>query len=440
MTEETRRRWTPGPSTLTAKRDLYLRLMKQEMSNSAACRLAGVNRKTGSRWRYGRTVTTETGQLHYPAIASTVVEGSTRFLSDAERIVIADGVRAGRSARAIAGELGRHPTTVSRELGRNRDPVSGEYRPYGAHRLALTRRPRPKQRCVDDNDELRELIQQRLDTRWSPEQIAGSLVLEHPGREDMRVCHDTIYQAIYAPSSRVRREDRPVLRSGRQHRRRRRNGARGERFTEPMINVRERSDTADDRVEAGHWEGDLIIGAHNRSAIGTLLERTTRLTVLVHFDGQRRSERLRDEMTAVFARFPASLRRSLTCDQGIEMARHHEFSQTSGIPVFFCDRASPWQRPTNENTNGLLRDYFPKGTDLSIYTVEDPPTSLTNSTNDLARSSTGPLPQPCSLPSSIRPRCDDRLNPPRRHPGAKSSRRTQLHLLHAEIQALSRTV
>jgi IS30 family transposase len=254
MAEEMRRRWTPGPSPLTTKRDLYLRLMKQGMSNSAACRLAGVNRRTGNRWRYGRTVTTETGQFHYPAIATTVVEASRRFLSDAERIVIADGVRAGRSTRAIAAELGRHPTTVTRELARNSDPASGEYRPYSAHVLALGRRPRPKQRRVDDNDELRELIQQRLDTRWSPEQIASSLVLEHPDRDDMRACHETIYQAIYAPSSRLRREDRPVLRSGRQHRRRRRNGARLERFTEPMTNVSERSDTADDRAEAGHWE------------------------------------------------------------------------------------------------------------------------------------------------------------------------------------------
>lgn len=347
--------------------------MKQGMTNSAACEAAGVNRRTGNRWRYGRTVTTEAGQLHYPPIASTVeVEAdSRRFLSDVDRFVIADGLRAGRSHRAIAVELGRHPTTVSREVARNRDPVSGEYRPFTAHRLALSRRARPKPRRADTNEELCRVVQGRLDKRWSPEQISAWLVSEYPDRGDMRACHETIYQAIYAPSSRLRRDDRPVLRTGRQHRRQRRNGARLERFTEPMVNVSERPDSAADRGEAGHWEGDLIIGTYNRSAIGTLVERTTRTTLLVHFAGGRRSEELRDEMTAIFEQFPASLRRSLTWDQGIEMARHHEFTTTTGIPVFFCDRASPWQRPSNENTNGLLRDYFPKGTDLSVHTADD---------------------------------------------------------------------
>ncbi len=178
-------------------------------------------------------------------LSSTVKEGSRRFLSDAERIVIADGVQAGRSARAIAAELGRHPTTVSRELPSNRDAVSGEYRPYAAHRFALARRPRPKQRRTDSNDELCTVVQQRLDTRRVPGTDRWLVVLDYPSREDMRACHEAIYQAIYAPSSPLRRDDRPVLRSGRQHRRRPRNGARGKRFTEPMVNVRERSDRGD---------------------------------------------------------------------------------------------------------------------------------------------------------------------------------------------------
>jgi IS30 family transposase len=345
--------------------------MKQGHTNSAACRIAGINRKTGNRWRFGRTVTTEAGQLHYPPIAVSEPDGSGRFLSDLERIAIADGLRAGRTHRKIAVELGRHPTTVSREVARNSDAVSGEYRPFAAHHQALARRARPKQRRTDSNEELCRVVQQRLDKRWSPEQIAAWLIAEYPDRDDMRLCHETIYQAIYAPTSRLRRDDRPVLRTGRLHRRRRRNGARVERFTEPMVNVSERPDSAADRVEPGHWEGDLIIGSYNRSAIGTLVERTTRTTMLVHFAGGRRSEELRDEMTKIFEQLPASLRRSLTWDQGIEMARHHEFSQTTGIAVYFCDRASPWQRPTNENTNGLLRDYFPKGTDLSVHTPAD---------------------------------------------------------------------
>jgi len=345
--------------------------MKQGMTNSAACRTAGVNRKTGVRWRYGRTVETTTGQLRYAPIAEEE-ETSSKFLSSDERIRIADGHRAGKSSRVIGAEVGRHPTTVSREIARNSDPASGEYRPFAAQQQAASRRTRPKQRRVEANLELRAVVQKGLDKRWSPEQIAASLPAEHPDRVDMRACPETIYQAICAPGSVLQRPDRPVLRSGREHRRRRRrDGQRLERFTAPMTNVSERPDSADDRGEAGHWEGDLIVGAFNRSAIGTLVERSTRMTLLIHLAGGRSAERLRDEMVAVFAQLPAELRRSLTWDQGIEMARHHEFSAASGVPVYFCNRASPWQRPTNENTNGLLREYFPKGTDLSVHTLED---------------------------------------------------------------------
>ena len=138
-----------------------------------------------------------------------------------------------------------------------------------------------------------------------------------------------------------------------------------------MTNISERPPSADNRIETGHWEGDLIVGAFNRSAIGTLVERSTRLTLLIHLAGGRSAQRLRDEMIAVFAALPPELRRSLTWDQGIEMARHHEFSAASGVPVYFCNRSSPWQRPTNENTNGLLREYFPKGTNLSVHSIDD---------------------------------------------------------------------
>ena len=345
--------------------------MNQGWSNSAACREAGINRRTGSRWRYGRTVETTTGQLHYPPIA-VKAESSSRFLSSEERIRIADGHRLGKTSRVIGAELGRHPTTVSREIARNSDLASGEYRPFAAEQQAASRRARPKPRRVETNEELRVVVQTRLNTRWSPEQIAASLTAEHPDRPDMHASTETIYQAIYAPGSVLQRPDRPVLRSGRVHRRRRRrDGQRLERFTEPMTNISERPPSADNRIETGHWEGDLIVGAFNRSAIGTLVERSTRLTLLIHLAGGRSAERLRDEMIAVFAALPPELRRSLTWDQGIEMARHHEFSAASGVPVYFCNRSSPWQRPTNENTNGLLREYFPKGTNLSVHSIDD---------------------------------------------------------------------
>jgi transposase, IS30 family len=159
------------------------------------------------------------------------------------------------------------------------------------------------------------------------------------------------------------------LRTRRLQRRKRRRGEKP-RFTTPMRQLSERSPKAADRSEAGHWEGDLIIGEFNGSAIGTLVERVTRLTMLVHFDGARTAEQLKEAMIQRFDELPAHLRLSLTWDQGIEMASHHEFTAETGIPVFFCEPHSPWQRPSNENTNGLLRGYFPKSTDLSVRTPE----------------------------------------------------------------------
>ena len=162
-----------------------------------------------------------------------------------------------------------------------------------------------------------------------------------------------------------------VLRTGRLNRQRRRNGKRTSRFIVAMTPIKDRPAEVEDRVEVGHWEGDLITGTLNQSAIGTLVERSTKFTMLVHFVGTHDAEQLRDSMTVIFNRLPASLRRSLTWDQGIEMARHHEFSAATSMPVYFCEPRSPWQRGTNENTNGLLRQYFPKGTDLSVHTPED---------------------------------------------------------------------
>jgi IS30 family transposase len=189
----------------------------------------------------------------------------------------------------------------------------------------------------------------------------------------MHVCHETIYQALYVQGrGELRRELTRALRTGRAIRKPRRLAQqRQPRYSTPMVMISERPAEADDRAVPGHWEGDCIIGKSGTSAIGTLVERSTRYVMLVHLPIDRSAERMRDALIAAMATLPAHLRRSLTWDQGSEMGRHHEFSIAADMPVSFCEPASPWQRGSNENTNGLLRQYFPKGTDLSVHTRQD---------------------------------------------------------------------
>jgi transposase, IS30 family len=216
-------------------------------------------------------------------------------------------------------------------------------------------------------------VQQRLERRWSPEQICHALRVEFPDQPQRHVVHETIYQAIYRPSlGGLRRELPQVLRTGRRRRRpRRRPDARRPGGLGDMRMIDQRPAEAGDRATPGHWEGDLITGASNRSAIGTLVERTSRFTILLHLPGHSHgAEALRDAVIAALSPLPAQLRQSLAWDQGKEMALHHQISQALGMPVFFCEKASPWQRPSNENTNGLLRQYFPKGTDLRDHDPE----------------------------------------------------------------------
>ena len=215
---------------LTAKRDLYVQLMSQGMRNSEACRQVGVNRKTGQRWRLGRVVKDpKRGEYSYEPIMPPAAELSQRYLSDQERIVVADGVRAGRSKRAIAVELGRSVSTVCREVARNAEP-SGEYRPHAAQQRMLACRPRPKHRRAALNVELRGLVQDRLNKRWSPEQSSKSLSVELPDRPDLRLAPESIYQALYAVSGVLTSSPKVVLRTGRMNRQRRRNGKRTSRF------------------------------------------------------------------------------------------------------------------------------------------------------------------------------------------------------------------
>ncbi|WP_344897578.1 IS30 family transposase, partial [Nonomuraea antimicrobica] len=292
--------------------------------------------------------------------------GASRYLREDERIHIADRVREKASIREIARELGRAPSTISREVRRNRHPTNRQYRPHAAQARADARRPRPKPSKVGQNPELRAYIQDHLHERWSPEQIAQSLRRSFPDRPEMHVCHETIYQALYVQGrGELRRELSKALRTGRAMRKPRRQAQHT-----PMVMLSERPAEADDRAVPGHWEGDCIIGKNGNSAIGTLVERTTRYVMLVHLPIDRSAERMRDALVEIMAALPAHLKRSLTWDQGSEMGRHHEFAVATDMPVYFCNPASPWRRGSNENTNGLLRQYFPKGTDLSVHTRE----------------------------------------------------------------------
>jgi transposase, IS30 family len=366
-------RGRPGSAPQTDKREAYARLIAAGVSSLQACRMVGINPRTGKRWRHGRTITSSGGRrLHYPpVINSPVREVSPRFLSEDERVAIADLHRRGRGARAIAREVGRDPATISRELRRNLDPASGQYRPFAAQRMAAARRARPGRGKLACDAELAGFVQEQLRRRWSPEQICHALRERFPDQPSRHLVPETIYQALYRPGSTLRRELPPrVLRTGRSRRRPRRhpNARRGRLVNMTMIDKRPAE--AAERSTPGHWEGDLITGASNRSAIGTLVERTSRFTILLHLPADHGAQAVHQAVVAALAVLPASLRRSLTWDQGSEMALHAQISQELGMPVFFCEKASPWQRPSNENTNGLLRQYFPKGTDLRVHSLE----------------------------------------------------------------------
>ena len=369
-------RGQPGAAPQTAKREQFAQLIARGVPSAQACRIVGVNPRTGKWWRHGRTITSSSGQrLHYPAVINTRTrEISSRYVSEDERVRIADLVREGAGVRAIAKELGRSPSTISRELRRNREEPTGQYRPFTAHRLAVGRRARSGRGKLLRDLVLREFVVDRLQKRWSPEQIAAALRRQFPEEPERHLVPETIYQAVYRPElGGLCRELPAVLRSGRRRRRPHRRGdARRAGALGNMRMLDQRPAEAADRAAPGHWEGDLIVGADNRSAIGTVVERTSRFTVLLYLpDGRHTAEAVRDALLAKMGLIPAALRRSLAWDQGREMALHTEVATALDMPVFFCDPHSPWQRGSNENTNGLLRQYFPKGSDLRVHTPAD---------------------------------------------------------------------
>ena len=368
----------------------YFQLRGSGLSARAAAKEVGVHPRSARDWdqgvrhSHGRRVRPGEQGPTYNGAVNTVTASARvslsaleksvdrRFLCLQERERIRDLSAAGISLRRIAAALGRSPSTISREITRNSD-LTHRYRPYAAQRKAVARRPRFKESRLRVEGPLRGYVRDKLLIRWSPEQISRTLVREFPDNPEMRVSHETIYQAIYLqPRGGLRREVASALRSGRAHRKPRSNAReRRPRFIDPMIMISERPPEIEDRAVPGHWEGDLITGAYNRSAIGTLVERATRYVMLVHLPADHGAEAVRDGLIAAMSTLPAHLRGSLTWDQGVEMAAHESFSTATDMDVYFCDPASPWQRGSNENTNGLLRQYFPKGTDLSTYGPAD---------------------------------------------------------------------
>jgi IS30 family transposase len=322
-----------------------------------AAALAGVSSRAARVW---------VGQAG--GVAPRWVAPSGVRLSLAEREEIAVGLAAGESLAAIGRRIGRPACTISREVARN--SAARGYRASKAQQAAQLRARRPKPAKLAVNHRLRAQVEAWLAVRWSPQQIAARLVSEYRDEPEMRVSHETIYQSLFVQSrGALRAELAGCLRTGRAIRRpaRRSTDARGK--IPAMVMISQRPAEAADRAVPGHWEGDLIMGAHRRSAIGTLVERSTRFVLLLHLPHGHGPGQVRDAMTAKITTLPAALRRSLTWDQGQEMSQHHRFTAATGMPVYFCDPHSPWQRGSNENTNGLLRQFFPKGTDLSAHTA-----------------------------------------------------------------------
>jgi IS30 family transposase len=317
-----------------------------------------------SRWAIRRYV----NRLARPAKPERV--RSPLRLSLAEREEISRGLAGGESLRAVADRLGRAPSTISREVTRNGGVQ--HYRACPADRAALRRARRPKPAKLAQCDRLRVVVEHKLELRWSPQQISGWLVRAFPDDPEMRVSHETIYVSLFVQSrGALRKELTRYLRRGHASRRRRGHSVmNGQGQLRATINISERPAEADDRAVPGHWEGDLLFGK-KMSAVATLVERQSRFVMLVALPDGHRADVVADALTERITKLPEQLLRSLTWDQGKEMADHERFSVDTGVTVYFCDPRSPWQRGTNENTNGLLRQYFPRRSDLKIHTQAD---------------------------------------------------------------------
>jgi IS30 family transposase len=289
--------------------------------------------------------------------------GSARVLQADQREAISRGLSAGNSLRAIAGEIGCAPSTVSREVARNGGRQA--YRAIRAGQRAIDRARRPKRCKLSERPQLRIVVADKLVERWAPQQISRWLKLEFAGNVAMQISHETIYRCLFIQArGTLKKELVSHLRSGRKMRQSKK-AVRTSTAIPNLISIRERPAEVEDRAVPGHWEGDLIVGS-NGSHILTLVERHTRYVMLGALENKQ-TDTVVQTLTRLIKRLPTELRRTLTWDRGSEMAHHERFTVQTSVQVYFCDPHSPWQRGSNENTNGLLRQYFPKGTDLSIH-------------------------------------------------------------------------
>jgi IS30 family transposase len=318
--------------------------------------------------RHHRTVWGHLQRLRRP-VAPEPIRSPLR-LSLREREEISRGLAAGESRRSIARRLGRSPSTIVREVARNGDVR--RYRACMADRAALARARRPKVAKLAACPRLRAVVESKLESRWSPQQISGWLVEEFPHDPEMRVSHETIYLSLFVQArGALRKELTRYLRS--KHTTRRPRGhtvMNGQGQLRATLNIRERPAEANDRAVPGHWEGDLLMGKRMH-AIATLVERKSRFVMLIALPDGHSADVVADALATKITELPEQLRRSLTWDQGKEMAAHARFTVATDVPVYFCDPRSPWQRGSNENTNGLLRQYFPKRSEIAHYTQAD---------------------------------------------------------------------
>ncbi|OXZ02841.1 integrase [Streptomyces sp. 2R] len=341
----------------TAVKKRYFELLHEGYRGAAAARQVGVSTSCGSLWFIdaGSMIVPDGGPI------------SPRFLTQDDRIAIADGLRADQSVKRIASSIGKSFQSVYREIKRNSKP-DGRYNPWWAHNQALLRRRRPKEEKIRAGEPLRTFVREKLTEKWSPQQISRHLTREHAPDTSMRACPETIYRALFAGllGRRVAK-----LRTGRTRRKKQRRGVPTLNKIKNMTLIHQRPVEVNDRRTPGHWEGDLIIGRGQGSAIGTLVERTTRYVHLIHLPAGWKAPQVRNALITQTAHIPPQMKRTLTWDQGRELTLHEDIEALTGFRIYFCDPHSPWQRGTNENMNGLLRQYFPKGTDLSVHTTQD---------------------------------------------------------------------
>ena len=349
-------RWAWNKSSAGVKRR-YFELARQGFSGSVASIEVGVSLSCGSVWFV------DAGSVKF--IDAPI---SGRYLNQDDRIEIADGLDAGESVTAIAARVGKSYQSVYREIARNKK-ADGRYQPWFAHGMAYLARQRPKSRRLAINPELRDAVAAKLRKRWSPQQISRWLRRRWSRRTTWHVCAETIYEAVYRGL--IVTTDQQTLRTGRTYRHKRGRGRSREGAMKQSTNMRsihDRPTVIEDRRQAGHWEGDLIIGAGQRSAVATLVERKMRHTILIPIRGGHSARNVGNALITAFSTLPPQLRRTLTWDQGNEMFHHERIERESGVRIYFADPHSPWQRGSNENTNGLLRQYFPKGIDFDTVT------------------------------------------------------------------------